>query len=305
MEYLILFFSVMCIAGQFNINKVYQKKFAHGLKNMLFFPFVCGIVNAIFFTLLGFVLYGGFPDFSLFSFLIAIILAVIGTLSAVVGIMIMKYGKISVYSVFMMLGGMILPYFYGVFFLGETLSPFRIIGLIALICALPLSALNPKDTKNKTSSKKYYILCVLIFCINGTVSIISKTHSISISAVPAANFIVYASLWQIVINGVAYYIFSRRLDKSKPQNDTPKVKPNKIYAVLTIFIFAVVSGAGFLFQLISAETVPAVAMFPFITGGSIVLSTVAARIFFKEKVGKPALAGIAMSVCGTLLFLIK
>ena len=143
------------------------------------------------------------------------------------------------------------------------------------------------------------------------ISIISKSHSINVSAIPATNFIVYANLWSIIINGIAYYIFADRLKKPKKINiqkdtrDIDEVRPNKIHAVLTAAVFAIVGGVGFLFQLISAATVPAVALYPFVTGGAIVLSSLGARIFFKEKISKPALAGIIMSVCGTLLFLIN
>ena len=137
MDYFILFLAVLCIAAQFNINKAYQKKFVRGMKDIFFFPFAGAIVNLIFFILLSLIFYGGLPDFSMFSFVMSIIFGIVGALSSLVGILIMKYGKMSVYSVFMMLGGMMLPYFYGLFFLGEDISIARIVGLVILIFALP------------------------------------------------------------------------------------------------------------------------------------------------------------------------
>jgi len=270
-------------------------------------------VNLCFFTFLSLVLYGGLPDFSGFSLLMSIALAVVGALSSLVGILIMKYGKMSVYSVFMMLGGMMLPYFYGLVFLNESISAARVVGLAVLIFALPCSVMNPAGKKEKTNtaqSKFYYILCVCIFLLNGSTSIIAKTHSINASAVPAANFIVYASLWALVINGAAYLIFSLRAKiskENKPEDikESSESEPNKTRAFLTAAAFAIIGNTGFMFQLISAETVPAVALYPFVTGGTIALSAIGARIFFKEKIGKPALAGIIMSICGTLLFLIQ
>ena len=271
---------------------------------MLFFPFVSGAVNFIFFVLISLGLYGRLPEFSIFSFVMSIALAVVSALSSLIGLLIMKYGKMSVYSVFMMLGGMILPYFYGLLFFDETISVPRIIGLVILICALPFSAVNPTEEKKAVSAKIYYILCVFIFLLNGTVSIISKTHSVNISAVPAANFIVYANLCSTVINGAAYFIFSLRLGDHRKRKISQETKPSKFYMILTIAVYAVIGGLGYLFQLIPAKTVPAVAMFPFITGGSIVLSTVLARIFFKEKISKITATGILLSLAGTLLFLI-
>jgi len=303
-DYLILFFAVLCIAIQFNLNKFYQKKFADGLKDILFFPLVSGIVNFALFILISLGIYGKLPDFSVFSFIMAISLAIVSTLSALVGILVMKYGKMSVYSVFMMLGGMILPYFYGLIFLDETISIARIAGVVILICALPCSAVDPKNKEKAVSVKSYYILCVFIFILNGIVSILSKAHSVNISAIPAANFIVFTNIWGTVINGGLYFIFAPRFTQQKDREVSNEVNPNKFHAVLVITIYAVFSGVGFLLLLISAKTVPAVAMYPFITGGSIVLSTVLARIFYKEKIGRLATTGIIMSMAGTLLFLI-
>lgn len=307
MSYFILFLAVLCIAVQFSVNKVYQKKFAHGMKDIFFFTFAGASANIIFFTLLGLVLYGRLPDFSMFSLIMSIILAIIGTLTAIVGILIMKYGKISVYSVFMMLGGMLLPYFYGVILLNENISAPRIAGLVILICALPCSVINPagKNAKanNNAPSKIYYILCICIFILNGAASITAKTHAINDMAIPAANLVVYANFWSMIMNGAAYFIFARRAKNTAAVN-IAEVKPNKIYAILTAAVCATIGGTGFLFQLIAAKNVPAVALYPFVTGGTIVLSSICARIFFKEKISKPALAGIIMSICGTLLFLI-
>jgi len=298
MDYFVLLLAVVCIAAQFSLNKFYQKNYVDGPKEMLFLPFVSGIANIALFALLGFCFYGKLPDFTMFSFLMSLALAVVSTLSAFVGLLIMKYGNMSVYSVFMMLGGMILPYLFGLIFLDEKISAARLLGLAILIFALPCSVANPAKEK-KAAKKFYYMLCASIFLLNGTISIISKTHSINIAAVPAANFIVYSNLWGAAINGAAYFAYASHSAKPKGRG----ANPGRLRAVPVIAICAFVGGIGYLFQLVAAKTVPAVAMYPFITGGSIVASTIAARIFFGEKLGKPAMAGIAISLFGTLLFL--
>ena len=104
-----------------------------------------------------------------------------------------------------------------------------------------------------------------------------------------------------IINGAAYLIFSRKAKNQKNIQGTP----SKIYAILIIAVYAILAGISFLCMLIAAKTLPAVILYPSVTGGSIVLSTVGARIFFKEKISMPALAGIIMSIVGILLFLIK
>jgi len=301
-NYFILFFAVACIAIQFSINKFYQKRFVTNLKDMLFFPFVCGAIGALFFIILGICMYGKLPAFSLFSLCLSFILAVISTLSCLIGILVMKYGKISAYSIFMMLGGMILPYFYGVLFLNEKISLAQGIGMIILICALPCTVVKLPDEK-KGSSKFYYILCILIFFLNGIVSIISKTHSINISAVPAENFIFYSNLWQTALTGIAYFIFASRLEQPQKADyeNIQKSRADNNLAFLTLTAYSVISGIGFLFQLISAKTTPAVILYPFITSGSIVLSILLARVFFREKLRMFTIIGISLAIIGTLL----
>ena len=57
------------------------------------------------------------------------------------GIKVLSLGSLAVYSMFMMLGGMLVPFFYGAFFLNESISAAQIVGtvLLSLFIILPLS----------------------------------------------------------------------------------------------------------------------------------------------------------------------
>ncbi|MGI5856315.1 MAG: hypothetical protein ACOX64_07635 [Candidatus Merdivicinus sp.] len=74
----------------------------------MFFSLISGISNVIFFTVLGLISYGSLPGFSVFPMLMALALAVISVAATFVSMMVMKYGDMSIYTMFMMLGGMIL-----------------------------------------------------------------------------------------------------------------------------------------------------------------------------------------------------
>jgi multidrug transporter EmrE-like cation transporter len=56
-------------------------------------------------------------------------------------------------------------------------------------------------------------------------------------------------------------------------------------------------------QLFAAGTLDATIQFPILTGGTIIFTAVAGRVFFKEKFTGKILAGLAMSLAGTLMFL--
>ncbi len=305
MDYFFLFLSVLCIAVQFSISRSYQLRYVRSFADTLFFSLISGISNVIFFTVLGLIFYGSLPGFSVFSILMALALAVISVAATFVGMMVMKYGDMSIYTMFMMLGGMILPYFFGIFFLDETLSTARIAGLALLICALPCSVIK-KDGQERShvSSAAFFALCGAIFLLNGMNSILTKSHSISGTAVLPIHFIVYVNLFQAILSGVSYGAVQHREKASLvPDRTVPPPASRRLPAVAMSASFAVVSGLGFMFNIIAAQTVPAVAMYPFITGGTIVFSAASAKIVFKEKNSRLALIGILLSLAGTLLFL--
>ena len=74
-------------------------------------------------------------------------------------------------------------------------------------------------------------------------------------------------------------------------------------ALATILGAAAIGGISYLLQLIGARTLPATALYPMVTGGAIIFSAIAGRVFFKEKLSRQQLWGIGLSFIGTLLFL--
>jgi len=60
--------------------------------------------------------------FTWFSFLIAFLHSVRGTIAGYVGIKVLEKANLSVYSLFSQLGGMLLPFFYAILFCGEQLT---------------------------------------------------------------------------------------------------------------------------------------------------------------------------------------
>ncbi|MDR1094532.1 MAG: hypothetical protein LBL66_10345 [Clostridiales bacterium] len=285
------------------------------------------------------ILYGA-PGFSVFSLCMSGGYAIICLLSNAAGILTVKYGKVSVYSVFAMLGGMLLPYLCGIVFWEEKPSVCQIVGLVVLVCALPLSVVNRPAGIKRSSAKIYYILCALIFVLNGSLNIVSKLHSINGSVVRPGYFIVYMSVFLSLYTGVLYFVFGFRVDKMQPKKDAIEEREqnggekaakssengtgpetaetaeekttaakagalqlNRLYLLLTVTCYTVFSGGGFLLTLIAAKTAPAVALYPFLTGGGIVLCAVLARIVYKERITRFAGLGIVLSLGGTILFL--
>ena len=164
--------AAVAIAGQFSLNKLYEKRIVRSKNHLLIFPIAVSAVSAAMFLCLN--------AFSLqatgFGVGMAACGAVISVLSAILGIVIVRVGQVSVYTMFMMLGGMLLPYLYGVLFLKEALSPFCIAGLAALAAALALSAFGKGGGSGAKPKKIFYLLCAAAFLLNGGIGIVSNTQ---------------------------------------------------------------------------------------------------------------------------------
>jgi hypothetical protein len=74
------------------------------------------IITSAFGSLMYFIISGFVIEFTWFSFLLATILAVIMIPYYMIGIKVLSYGSLAIYSMFMMLGGMLVPFFYGILF---------------------------------------------------------------------------------------------------------------------------------------------------------------------------------------------
>lgn len=329
MEYLLIAIAVVLIGCQFNLNKLFQKKYGSTFDVML--PYVAGL--GIFAALFFFFLNGCKLEFSAFSVLMALAMAAIITVSHILAVTIMKMGKVSVYSTFMMLGGMMLPFIAGLIFLDEKLTVARIIGMIILVISLIVPVIEKVRQDNSKQSKWFFVFCGLAFVINGFSSITSKFHQINPEAVNANSFLVYTYGFSMLLGLAAWGVFSlvKRIKKSKivaetlPQAETlskvetatqteekpdtdlkvlknTKIKRFSVAAGITAAT-SLIAGVGYLCQLYGAVTLDASVLYPMVTGGSIITSTIIGRIAYKEKISKLNILSIVLTLVGTILFL--
>lgn len=287
MNYVIILIATIMIAVEFVFSKFYQSIEGAGLVSGLKFNALNGLFTAlIFFGISGFKI-----ELSLFSLIMAFAFAISLMSYSIIGFYILEQGGMAVYSIFLMSGGMLLPYLYGVKFLDEEYSVLRLIGVIIILAAVIFS------NKTKYSFKpSFYFLCVLIFILNGFVSITSKAHQVNETyfAVSNTNFVMYAGAAKFLLSSIAL-LFCKK--------DKKLVSFNKRTSILAILGGAVACGLSFSLQLIAADKVYASILYPLITGGTLIFSAVAGFIFFKEKITKPQFIGISLCVIGTLFFL--
>ena len=286
-SYLMLCLSAVLLAIDFVINKFYQRKAGTSLQAGLIFNVVLGLFTTfIFWALSGF-------QFTLsgFSCIMAAVMSLLCVSYNILGFRILKNGSVAVYTLFLMTGGMVLPYVWGLLFLNEQLSLSTLIGLILLIGSVVICNLNTDK-----SNAKQLLLCIIVFVLNGLVSIVSKMHQVEASyiTVSANQFVMLTGIFKAVISLVASIFIKEKASLKQVCNKN---------TIVLIVGSAFVGGLSYMLQLIGAKDLPATILYPFITGGSMVFSSLAGVLVFKEKLSVKLIISLIISCLATLLFL--
>lgn len=287
LNYILVLIATVLLAFEFAFSRKYQTMEGTAMAAGLRFNLLTGLCTAvIFFGLSGFRV-----EFSPFSLLVAMAAALCGTAYNVISFRILKSGGMALYSMFLMLGGMVLPYIYGILFLDEDLTILRILGLVVIAAAVVLSS----RAKYRFGGK-VYLWCALVFLLNGGVSILSKLHQIDTAHSPVSTsaFVMYGGMFRFLFCGLALLCMGKKAEK-------PTSKPLSIL-VVTVGA-AAISGVSYLLQLTGAAALPATVLYPMVTGGSIIFSALSGLVFFREKLSTVQIISIALCFAGTLLFL--
>lgn len=286
--YIIILLSSLGIAVNFALTKGYQIDYGNTLKSGAIFNCLVGLSGSIIY----FVICGFKIEITWFSVFTAFLFTIFIGFYTIIGFKIMSMGNMAIYTVFLMLGGMILPYFYGLIFLKEQITVMKALALILMISAIILQ----NNKGNEFGKGLFYILCFVVFLLNGCVSIISKLHQTTTFDTVSENaFVLLKNLTLFLFFGAILPFVSRR----KKDNISLNAK-----TYLIIISSAIVSSVSYWFQLICAEHLPATIQFPVVSGGSIIFTAIIALICFKEKISKMQLVSIILCTISAVIFVI-
>lgn len=303
MGYLLILIASICYAGEFALVKYYQKSTEQKMLTVFFMLLVRYVVGAtIALCCSGFSL-----DFSNISLFMTIVMASVFILYNVLGVAILSRGNLAVYSVFMMVGGMLLPMLHGVIFMEEPLSLPKIVGAILMIGFIVLQTLQfEKKSDSELTEKKgkkgffiFTVLCLLAFIDNGSLGII-RTHEITVNGAHEYTFAFSYCLLTALIGGVGvlWYLFKDKEQMNKLLK--PCLKP---LALLVLVGVGAVANIGDILLLVATGQVEESVMYPVISGATIVFSAIAAAMIFKEKMSKREIIAVIGSALSTLLFI--
>lgn len=285
MDYIFLISSAILFAVSFCFDNIYQEKCGTSAYAGFKYNMYIGLMGTILFLIVN-----GFRcSFTWYSVIFAFLAAFAVAAYKIVGMKIMQEGSMAIYTIFLMSGGMIVPYLWGILFLGETITINNIAGLLILTIAVVLSYYSKEGF-----TKKQLFLCVLVFLLNGMSAVVGKLHQIEkvYPIVNTTDFSIISNLMRFLLSGILLLPFKKE--------ENTYVEMKKIFPV--IIFSAIAGGVAELFNLLCAISVPATVLYPVLTGGTIMFSVIASRIFFKEKITGKVLLGIILCFVGSALF---
>ena len=277
--YLLVSAATVLFALQFLFNQKFEEHRGNTLKSALEFTLYKSIVIVVMMLIIS-----GFRiTITLFSVILAIIYAVACILMTYFSMKAFAVANLSVYSVFSMLGGMLLPFLAGVGFYNEELTAFKIVCCLLIIVSV---LLNLKGGKQSKTAFLYYMA---VFILNGSVGVISKVHQSSeLLHTDSTGFMLLTSVVSIIISALWLLIQHKKI---------PLIKGKSLGFAAGYGIF---NGVGNWLLLISLVNLPASVQYPLVTGGVMVFSTIISAVR-KEKLSKTDYIAAAISFVASVL----
>ena len=330
--YVLLFLSALIFASQFFVTRQYQHRNGTGFLGSVKLSFFAYLTIAIFFFVKGCLTMGMFNfGFTWFTFGITLLIAVVSLSCVYMGIKVLAVGDMSIYSVFMMLGSLVLPSLVGVAVYHEPLTPLKAIALLLMFTAIIFSVSSVEKNKLTVKALLYY---VGIFVMNGMIGVLFTVHQNQPELTAAVMqtldgltvnndvFMTWYGLSTVLLSGVIYGVWyllktvKPQLFKGNCENSTgesTEISARKgetlAKAILVTIglaaIYGLCNGLGDYFIAIATQphALGASVTFPIINGGTIVFSTISGVVFCKEKLTTPTVISLLIVVASTILFM--
>ena len=298
MYYLLVGLSVLLGGVRLIFNKSYINRYGASIRSSLWNT---GLSCGIFFLLMlpvNFLLSGNWLTFSPFSFLLALLFAVVNVVCSAIAFKTMEIGNLATYTLVLQMGGMVLPFLYGMFLGGDghTWQKWVCLALITLALVVNMSK---TESRAKGSPLLLMILYAVMFLLNGSACIILAVHgeeAYGAMAVDSTSF----TLWYMILTSLLCFAVCGilRLKEGAP---TPPVKRGLDFALSAGN--GVFYGAANLISLICLSHIEPSAQFPILTGGSIVVAGLVGAAFYREKITLRFLVATVIVLAATLLLL--
>lgn len=198
-----------------------------------------------------------------------------------------KRGAYMTVEIFLMLS-VVVTLVMSFFAFGEMIKPTQWAGLVVLICAVYIMCSYNNSLKGKMSCKTFLLL---VFCglMNACSSFSQKLFAKGDGNVAVFNF--YTYVFSAIVLGICYLVLRKNNADGQKTSAMDIFKKIRGYVVIMASCLFINS----YFMTMAASKLDASMLYPLTQGCSLVLSTLMAAVFFKEKLNIKAVTGIVLA----------
>ena len=279
--YFLIMLSVMMFGVNFALNDVYRRARGSTVKASLEFTLFGSLVGIAVLFIINGISFSVTP----FALLMSLIAALNGFAFTFCGFKALGSINLSLYSLFSMLGGMLLPFLQGIIFYNEEITLAKALCFIFIVVALLV-------TVEKGEKKNGAIYYVGIFVLNGMSGVITKLYNTApYDKISSAGYSILQASWSVIISLALILIFFRN------KNEEKSISKKSIgIAALGGSINRV---ANFIL-VFSLNFVENSVQYPMVTGGVIIVSTLICYLG-KNKPKKKELLAVMLAFVGLMI----
>ena len=289
--------AVAMFGGVFALQDVYRRMRGSGLKISMESACIGAFAGLIVLLAMN-----GFSlEFTEFTLLMAFFAALDGLAFTFCSFKALDYINLSLFSLFAMLGGMLLPFLQGIIFYDEGITLAKIVCVVLVCVALAF-------TVEKSEKKRGTVFYIGIFVLNGLSGVITKLFtSIDRPKTSELGYSVWIAIITLALSGVVWLVLSARdkrrahVSGERAEAVTGKVLAGSYALGALCGIFTRVSNLLLVFALAFVDTS---VQYPMVTGGIMIVSTLIS-CFGARKPSKREIVSVAFAFAAMLaLFLI-
>ena len=291
--YGLILISVVMFGGGFALQDLYRKKRGSSLKISMESACIGSFAGLIILLLIN-----GFAfEFTWFTALMAALTALNGILFTFCSFKALDYINLSLFSLFAMLGGMVLPFLQGILFYDEGFTLAKGICVI-FICAALLC------TIEKGEKSKGAIFYIGIFVLNGMGGVISKIFTSSeLPKASAAGYSIWIAAMTVLLSGVIrlglFLSENQKFIHRTTGLNREQVKV-RLYSYGVGTLNGAVNKVANYLLVIALVYVDASVQYPMVTGGTMIVSTLFS-CFGDKMPNKREILSISLAFVGLLL----
>ena len=201
------------------------------------------------------------------------------------------------YSNFYFSSSMILPVLASIVVWREPYNAMSATAVLLFLVSFFCIAVYGKGTNHKPV-RSWYMYCLLAFALNGSLSVISKWHQISLNGNEVIEYMGVSFTSAFVCSALAMFIGDKGLRwKGSGGSIGAGVWSIKGYAVS----LALTTGFANVLIVYLSGKLPGAFLFPFINGSMIVLLSLTSFFFWKERMNKGGAIGLGIGLAAIVL----